>query len=88
MAGTDNPDERQPLLGASEGYQHPTSNEADNDLDTSVKKRNWKKIAFRGVLFLLGAAILGIFVKSFIDAGDVDVCILHEYAALSISEHL
>jgi hypothetical protein len=79
MAGTDNPDERQPLLGASEEYQHPTSSEADsdNDLDTRVRKHDWKKTAFRSVLFLLGAALLGFFVKSFIDAGDVEVCILH-----------
>jgi hypothetical protein len=69
IEGVDNFDERQPLLGASDG-PHTISN--DTDLDVRDKKRSWMSI---GVLALLGAAILGLLVKLFLDGVDVDVCI-------------
>lgn len=68
----DNLDERQPLLAVSDRLP-TTSNETNGtDLDVSDKKRDWKRIAIQVVLTLLGAAILGIFIKGFLDANDVE----------------
>lgn len=65
--------ERQPLLGASGNlYTAPNG----TDLSVGDNKRNWKTTAFQGCLILLGLAVLGVFIKGFIDAGDVEVCIL------------
>jgi hypothetical protein len=71
-SGPDNFDERQPLLDASDSA-HVTPNDPEAVLDVSDKKPDWKRTAIQVVLVLLGVAILGIFVKSFLDADDVEV---------------
>jgi len=79
MAGVNNSDERQPLLAASNSPHNTISDLPDEELpgaglDVRDKKRNWKKIAIQCTLVLVGAAILGVFIKGFLDADDIEVC--------------
>jgi hypothetical protein len=80
-------DERQPLLGASESDSpNTTPNDPEAVLDVEDKKRDWKRTATQIVLVLLGAAILGIFVKSFLDADDVEVWFLDQMLPKKLSK--
>ncbi|KAF9817900.1 hypothetical protein IEO21_03094 [Rhodonia placenta] len=60
-------DERQPLLTADPDY------DAENPVaDEPIKKRSWWAIGWYTVLTLLGGFALGLFIKGFIDADDVE----------------
>ncbi|KAG6885326.1 hypothetical protein C0993_003174 [Termitomyces sp. T159_Od127] len=60
-------DETQPLLATS------SDNLTVEDGGTpKPQPRNWKKVTYQIVLSLLSAGILAVFIKGFIDAGDVD----------------
>ncbi|KAG5643994.1 hypothetical protein DXG03_009284 [Asterophora parasitica] len=60
-------DERQPLLVPAE------SNDEELGVKPEAHKRGWKTIASYVVLGIVGAVLLGFFIKGFIDADDVDV---------------
>lgn len=64
-------DERQPLLGASDS----PSDSDTTPVDVNDKQRNWNSTVVRGVFVFLGAAILGLIVKCFLDA-NVEVRVL------------
>ncbi|KAG9312448.1 mitochondrial carrier domain-containing protein [Chiua virens] len=73
--------ETQPLLSPSGTTDHHDEDPAsrilgssdDDTIDTgALKPRSWWTIAFQGVIVLLSLIVLGLFVKGFIDADDVE----------------
>lgn len=70
-----NVDERQPLLDTSPSYSQlePPTPERDIDSPLPVKKRDWRVTAIYIFLGILGAVLLGVFIKGFLDADDVEV---------------
>lgn len=76
-------DERQPLLTADPDY------DAENPVaDEPIKKRSWWAIGWYTVLTLLGGFALGLFIKGFIDADDVEVCLQSVHDGGTEAEHL
>ncbi|KAI0739346.1 hypothetical protein C8Q80DRAFT_177200 [Daedaleopsis nitida] len=60
-------DERAPLL------DHEAETEAGEQSSPPKEERTWTNIAWKVVLTVLGVFVLAVFIKGFIDAGDVDV---------------
>ncbi|KAG6895156.1 hypothetical protein C0992_002872 [Termitomyces sp. T32_za158] len=60
-------DETQPLIAISSNSQTVESGGTPKP-----QQHSWKKVTFQIVLSLLAAGILAVFIKGFIDAGDVD----------------
>ncbi|KAG6889471.1 hypothetical protein C0995_000998 [Termitomyces sp. Mi166 len=64
-------DERQPLLASTSNNAHTLESEGGVP-PKPLERRNWNKLTYRIILWLIGAAVLVVFVKGFIDADDVD----------------
>ncbi|KAG6810108.1 hypothetical protein H0H92_013271 [Tricholoma furcatifolium] len=62
-------DERQPLLGET-STDHLAE---EGRVSPKPQPRNWIKIATLIFLWVLGGAVLAVFIKGFLDADDVDV---------------
>lgn len=77
-------DERRPLLAGTEPLNATAATGADLDAEDPVlkdvteveEKRSWWTIFWYALFTIVGAVILGVFIKGFIDADDVEVCIL------------
>ncbi|KAG6907502.1 hypothetical protein DXG01_008645 [Tephrocybe rancida] len=61
-------DERQPLLPSTSN----TDIVEEGGIPPKPQPRSWKKIAGYTVLGFLGAAVLAVFIKGFLDADDVE----------------
>ena len=71
------PDERAPLLSHDAVRQRtPTPSEGDETINEPQKEtsRTWYYV-WRGLLTLFAILVVAVFVKGWIDADDVDVCI-------------
>ena len=71
------PDERAPLLQHADVRQRtPTPSECDDTIDEPQKatSRTWFYV-WRGLLALFVILVVVVFIKGWIDADDVDVCI-------------
>ena len=87
--GSTNNPEAQPLLGSSgprtyssepREVQDPSRAAGGSDEETNVtddasapKRKSWSTIVFQGVIVFLALIVLGLFIKGFIDADDVEV---------------
>ena len=80
-------DERRPLLADNPSTGANAGIEAAVDVDVEAEdpikadavvqeKLSWWAIFWYALLAIAGAAILGVFIKGFIDADDVEVCTL------------
>lgn len=76
--------ERQPLLSVEQPSYHddPTQSPAADGGDEesahaseAPKTRSWSTIGFQGVIVLLSFIVIGLFIKGFIEADDVEVCL-------------
>lgn len=73
-------DERQPLLGSSGQLASPALDEENGEnlvlgAKPSAEERGWKTITAYVVLGIVGTVLLGFFIKGFLDADDVEVCL-------------
>ena len=84
LPGSDNgnSDEHQPLLVASRSDVEIIVSTSDPEEQSKIERPDrlgWKSYTFYGILFTLGMTI---FIKGFIDAGDVEVRTLPPYLLL------
>ena len=74
-------DEREPLLNRESQI------EAGEAAVAPEKKRSWWTIGWYAAFTIAGAVLLGLFVKAFIDADDVEVSILADLSRPGYCSH-